>query len=196
MKTKFFFALVCATSLIFASCDDKSSPESPATPEDTTLFNRSSIVGIWACIASDDLTYDIFTGQQSYHWNYDPDAQTYDVYWYFNIKDDSKVQYVEVEDDDAHGVYRKSDGYLHIPANSKWDPIIDANYIFEEEDQAIRCPSGKVMGFYLESTEEFLGTDTIFYVKRYGLNEAVLFDNTDWLQSQYVVRVKGIKKDL
>ena len=195
MKTKFFFALVCAASLIFASCSDKSAPEEPDSvkPDDPTMFTSSSIVGIWACIASDNLTYDIFIGQQSYHWDYDPNAQTYDVLWYFDIKSDSKVQYVEVIEDENMGEYRKSDGYLHIPANSKWSTLIDANYIFDQEHQAIRCPSGKIMGFTLEST---LGSDTIFYVKRKAIDEAVIYDNTGWIKSQYVVRVKGIKKDM
>ena len=197
MKTKFFFALVCAASLIFASCSDKSAPEEPSSvkPDDPTQFSSSSIVGIWACIASDNLTYDIFTGQQSYHWDYDPNAQTYDVLWYFDIKSDSKVQYVNGTEKNK-GEYRKSDGYLHIPANSEWRTLIDANYIFDQEHQAIRCPSGKIMGFTLESTAELLGSDTIFYVKRKAIDEAVIYDNTGWIQSQYVVRVKGIKKDL
>ena len=198
MKTKFFFALVCAASLIFASCSDKSAPEEPSSvkQDDPTTFTSSSIVGIWACIASDNPTYEIFTGQQSYHWDYDPNAQTYDVLWYFDIKSDSKVQYVEVIEDENMGEYRKSDGYLHIPANSKWSTLIDANYIFDQEHQAIRCPSGKIMGFTLESTAEFLGSDTIFYVKRKAIDEAVIYDNTGWIKSQYVVRVKGIKKDM
>ena len=39
MKTKFFFALVCAASLIFASCSDKSAPEEPSSvkQDDPTL---------------------------------------------------------------------------------------------------------------------------------------------------------------
>ena len=73
---------------------------------------------------------------------------------------------------------------------------MDANYIFDQEHQAIRCPSGKFMGFTLESTAELLGSDTIFYVKRKAIDEAVIFDNTGWIKSQYVVRVKGIKEDL
>ena len=94
------------------------------------------------------------------------------------------------------GEYRKSDGYLHIPVNSEWKSIIDANYIFDQEHQAIRCPSGKIMGFTLESTADLLGSDTIFYVKRKAIDEAVIYDNTGWIKSQYVVRVKGIKKDM
>ena len=152
-------------------------------------------MGVWACIASDHLTYDVFTGEQTYHWDYDPNAQTYDVLWYFDIKSDSKVQYVNVKGEDK-GEYRKSDGYLHIPAKSEWRTLIDANYIFDQEHQAIRCPSGKIMGFTLESTAELLGSDTIFYVKRKAIDEAVIFDNTGWIKSQYVVRVKGIKKDM
>ena len=202
MKTKLFFALGCATCLIFTSCDDKSSPEPPVSQEsktaseDTTRFNGSSIVGLWACIASDNATYDIISGQTSYHWDYDPNAQTYDVYWYFNIKNNSQVQYINVESEADMGEYRKSDGYLHIAANSKWMTLVDANYIFEEKDQAIRCPSGKVLGFTLESVADILGTDTVFYVKRYGIDDAAIMDNTGFFQSQYVVRVKGIKKDL
>ena len=198
MKTKLFFALICATSLILASCSDKSAPEEPDSvkPDDPTMFTSSSIVGIWACIASDNLTYDLFTGEQTYHWDYDPNAQTYDVLWYFDIKNDSKVQYVNVTKEENKGEYRKSDRYLHIPANSEWRTLIDANYIFDQEHQAIRCPSGKIMGFTLESTAELLGSDTIFYVKRKTIDEAVIFDNTGWIKSQYVVRVKGIKKDL
>ena len=65
-----------------------------------------------------------------------------------------------------------------------------------EKYQAIRCPSGKIMGFTLESTADLLGSDTIFYVKRKAIDEAVIYDNTGFIQSQYVVRVKGIKKDL
>ena len=193
MKKIFFLCAVVASALFITSCDNNTNQEPPVN--DPTIFTRSSIVGVWACIASDHLTYDMFTGEQTYHWDYDPNAQTYDVLWYFDIKSDSKVQYVNVIGQDK-GEYRKSDGYLHIPVNSEWKNIIDANYIFDQEHQAIRCPSGKVMGFTLENTKEFLGTDTIFYVKRYGIDEAAIMDNTGLIQSQYVVRVKGIKRDL
>ena len=193
MKKIFFLCAVVASALFITSCDNNTNQEPPVN--DPTIFTRSSIVGVWACIASDHLTYDMFTGEQTYHWDYDPNAQTYDVLWYFDIKSDSKVQYVNVIGEDK-GEYRKSDGYLHIPVNSEWKNIIDANYIFDQEHQAIRCPSGKVMGFTLENTKEFLGTDTIFYVKRYGIDEAAIMDNTGLIQSQYVVRVKGIKRDL
>jgi hypothetical protein len=94
------------------------------------------------------------------------------------------------------GEYRKSDGYLHIPANSHWGTLVDADYIFDEEHQAIRCPSGTIIGFKLESVADYLGNDTIFYVKRQSLDEAIIYDNTGFIQSQYVVRVKGIKEDL
>ena len=189
MKSKTFVWL-CLALFVCSACERET-----IKPDDPTKFSSSSIVGIWACIASDNLTYDIFTGQQSYHWDYDPNAQTYDVMWYFDIKNDSKVQYVNVTGNDK-GEYRKSDGYLHIPANSEWKTRVDANYIFDQEHQAIRCPSGKFMGFTLESTAEFLGSDTIFYVSRKAIDEAVLFDNTGYIKSQYVVRVKGIKEDL
>ena len=189
MKSKTFVWL-CLALFICSACERET-----IKPDDPTTFTNSSIVGIWACIASDNLTYDIFTGQQSYHWDYDPNAQTYDVLWYFDIKSDSKVQYVERTGENK-GEYRKSDGYLHIPANSKWRTLVDANYIFDQEHQAIRCPSGTFMGFTLESTAEFLGSDTIFYVKRKAIDEAVIYDNTGWIKSQYVVRVKGIKNDL
>ena len=193
MKKIFFLCAVVASALFITSCDNSTNQEPPVN--DPTIFTRSSIVGVWACIASDNAAYNVISGQMSYHWDYDPNAQTYDVLWYFDIKSDSKVQYVNVIGQDE-GEYRKSDGYLHIPVNSEWKSIIDANYIFDQEHQAIRCPSGKVMGFTLENTEEFLGTDTIFYVKRYGIDEAAIMDNTGWIQSQYVVRVKGIKRDL
>ena len=192
MKTKTFVWL-CLALFLCSACEREA-----IKPDDPTQFSSSSIVGIWACIASDNLTYDIFTGQKSYHWDYDPNAETYEVYWYFDIKNNSKVEYVNmpISSEANYGVYRKSDGYLHLPANSKWGTLIDANYIFDEEHQAIRCPSGKVLGFQLESVADLLGSDTIFYVKRYGLDEAVIYDNTGFFQSQYVVRVKGIKRDL
>ena len=193
MRKIFYLCSILASVLFITSCDNNTNQEPPVN--DPTIFTRSSIVGVWACIASDHLTYDIFTGEPTYHWDYDPNAQTYDVLWYFDIKSDSKVQYVNVIGQDK-GEYRKSDGYLHIPVNSEWKSIIDANYIFDQEHQAIRCPSGKVMGFTLDNVEEFLGTDTIFYVKRYGIDEAAIMDNTGLIQSQYVVRVKGIKRDL
>ena len=85
---------------------------------------------------------------------------------------------------------------MHIPANSEWRTLVDATYIFDQQAQAIRCTKGTVLGFNLESVKDLLGSDTIFYVKRYGIDEAALFDNTGWIQSQYVVRVKGIKEDL
>ena len=171
MKSKTFVWL-CLALFICSACERET-----IKPDDPTTFTSSSIVGIWACIASDNLTYDIFTGQQSYHWDYDPNAQTYDVLWYFDIKSDSKVQYVE-----RTGETKRT--------------LVDANYIFDQEHQAIRCPSGKIMGFTLESTAEFLGSDTIFYVKRKAIDEAVIYDNTGYIKSQYVVRVKGIKNDL
>lgn len=188
MKTKSFIWLFIAI-FICSSCEHNA-----FEPDDPTHFSSSSIVGIWACIASDNKTYDFITGQTSYHWDYDPNAQTYNVEWYFNIKSDSQVQYIEAANEE--GEYRKSDGYLHIPANSGWQKKIDANYIFDEEHQAIRCPSGTVLGFKLESVADFLGHDTIFYVKRYAIDEAAIMDNTGLFKSQYVVRVKGIKKDL
>ena len=195
MKTKLFFTFVFAACLFVTSCTDKSSPEPLPTPDDPTRFNGTSIVGIWACIASDNATYDFLSGQTRYYWNYDPDAPAYNVNWYFNIKNNSRVEYVQAMYDNI-GVYRKEDGYLHISPNSEWRPLVDANYIFDEAHQAIRCPSGKVFGFTLESTATLLGHDTIFYVKRYDIDEAAIMDNTGMLQSQYVVRVKGIKEDL
>lgn len=190
MKAK-TFAWLCLALLICSSCErDKTQPDDP------TKFTSSSIVGIWACIASDNLTYDIFTGEKSYKWDYDPNAQTYQVKWYFNIQNDSQVKYVNANDTEDIGEYRKSDGYLHIPVNSKWKNLVEANYIFDEEHQAIRCPSGKVMGFYIESMADMLGTDTIFYVKRNAIDEAIIYDNTGFIMSQYVVRVKGIKEDM
>jgi len=195
MKTKFFFALACAMCIVFASCEKATPSEPPTSSQDTTLFTRNSIIGTWACIASDNATYDILSGQTSYHWNYDPNATKYDVYWYFDIKSDAQVQYIEGWDEEDFGEYRKSDGYLHLPANSEWRILIDANYIFDEKTQSIRCPSGKIFGFFCESVADVLGTDTIFFLRRYGKDKGVIMDNTGWLQSQYVVRVKGIKKD-
>lgn len=189
MKTKTFVWLLVAL-FVCSSCE-----RSSINPDDPTKFSSSSIVGIWACIASDNKTYDVLSGQTNYHWDYDPDAQTYAVNWYFNIQSDSKVEYVNVTNA-VPGEYRKSDGCLHIPANSKWASVIDANYIFDEGHQAIICPSGKVFGFTVESVADVLGSDTIFYVRRYAIDEAVIYDNTGFLKSQYVVRVKGIKEDL
>ena len=189
MKTKTFVGL-CLALFLCSACERET-----IKPDDPTQFSSSSIVGIWACIAAGNLTYDIFTGEQSYHWGYDPNAQTYDVLWYFDIKSDSKVQYVECTGENQ-GEYRKSDGYLHIPAKSEWRTVVDANYIFAQEHQAIRCPSGRFKGITLESTAELLGSDTIFYVKRKAIDEAVIYDNTGFFLSQYVVRVKGIKNDL
>jgi len=189
MKAKSFTWLFVAL-LVCSSCE-----RSNFKPDDPSKFSGSSIVGIWACIASDNLTYDVFTGEKSYHWDYDPNAQTYDVYWYFNIKSDSKVEYVNVIDGSA-GEYRRSDGCLHISPNSQWKSLIEANYIFDEEHQAIVCSSGKIMGFTLDPVSDLLGTDTIFYVRRYALDEAVIYDNTGLFKSQYVFRVKGIKEDL
>ncbi len=135
MKSKTFVWL-CLALFICSACERET-----IKPDDPTTFTSSSIVGIWACIASDNLTYDLFTGEQTYHWDYDSNAQTYDVLWYFDIKSDSKVQYVNVKGEDK-GEYRKSDGYLHIPAKSEWRTLVDANYIFDQEHQAIRCPCG------------------------------------------------------
>ena len=186
--------MMLITCVLFSSCGRKSDPELPV--DDPTQFSRSSIVGIWACIGSSNTTYDILTGEYTYDWDYDPNAETYDVYWYFDIQSNSRVKYINVEEDEWRGEYRKSDGYLHISEDSEWSTMIDANYIFDVEHQAIRCTSGTVLGFKVESVEDFLGTDTIFYVKRYGLDEAAIIDNTGWIDDQYVVRVKGIKKDL
>ena len=189
MKAK-TFAWLCLVLVLCSSCEGEK-----ISPDDPSKFSTSSIVGIWACIATNNLTYDMFTGKQTYYWDYDPNAQTYQVKWYFDIKDDSHVKYMNVMNDDV-GEYRREDGYLHIHANSKWKNIVDANYIFDEELQAIRCPSGKILGFTMESVAMLLGTDIIYYVRRYALDEAVIYDNTGYIQSQYVIRVKGIKTDL
>ena len=193
MRKIFYLCSILASVLFITSCDNNTNQEPPVN--DPTIFTRSSIVGVWACIASDNATYDIISGQMNYYWDYDPNAQTYQVKWYFDIKDDSHVKYMNVMNDDV-GEYRREDGYLHIHANSKWKNIVDANYIFDEELQAIRCPSGKILGFTMESVAMLLGTDIIYYVRRYALDEAVIYDNTGYIQSQYVVRVKGIKTDL
>ena len=176
-------ALVAAATL-FTSCESSEVEEpSVTTPqkEDLTKFSTSSIVGLWACVGSD-------------YKEYDPDEGTYKLYWYFNIQSDSKVQYINAID--TYGEYRKSDGYIHVAEGTKWSALVDANYIFDEQNQAIRCPSGTIHGFKVESLEELLGSDTVFYVKRYGLDEAQLFDNTGWIQDQYVIRAKGIRQDL
>ena len=196
MKTKFFFALVCATCLLVTSCTDTSSPEPLPKPDDPTRFNGSSIVGVWACIATDNAAYDIISHETLYSWDYDPDAETYDVMWYFDIKNDSQVKYVNVKNPNDKGEYRKSDQCLHVPANVQWATLVDAKYEFDEVHQSIRCFGGKFLGFYLESVESVLGNDTIYYVRRYGLDEAAIMDNTGFFQSQYVVRVNDIIADL
>ena len=56
MKTKTFVWL-CLALFICSACERET-----IKPDDPTTFTNSSIVGIWACIASDNLTYDIFTG--------------------------------------------------------------------------------------------------------------------------------------
>ena len=190
-------SMMLVTAALFTSCNSKGSnvPEQ----DDPTKFSTSSIVGIWACVGSDNLLIDILTGKRYYDWDYDPNAETYKVEWYFNIQSDSKVKYIENDDEEEDYIaaeYRRSDGYLHIAENSKWSTVVDANYIFDVEHQAIRCPSGKIMGFTLESTADLLGSDTIFYVNRHGLDEATIIDNTGFIKSQYVIRAKGIKKDL
>jgi len=196
MKKTIFLSLimVLTASALLTSCNPDNDPVQEDS--DPTKFSTSSIVGIWVCVGSDNKTYDILAGEYEYNWDYDPDAETYDVEWYFNIGSDSKMQYIEVKNEDKKGEYRKSDGYLHIAEDSQWRPLVDANYIFDVKRQAIRCPSGKALGFTLEMVEYLLGSDTIFYVKRYELDEAAIFDNTGYLQSQYVIRAKGIKKDL
>lgn len=183
-------AMMCVTAALFTSCD----PNEPKA-NDPTKFSTKSIVGIWACVASDNKTYDFMTGEYEYSWDYDPDAEMYDVEWYFDIQSNSKVQYVELKSGKA-AQYRKSDNYLHIAEDSQWKTVADANYIFDQERQVIRCTSGTFFGFSLESVEYFLGNDTIFRVQRKGLDEAIIFDNTGFIQSQYVFRAKGIKKDL
>ena len=188
MKVKTFVWL-CSALIICSGCEFETTK-----PDDLTVFTGSSIVGKWACIADNNLSFNFLTGEMTSHWDYDENAESYMVTWYFDIKSNSQVQYVESEYE--AGEYRKADGYLHVPADTKWITKIDANYIFDEEAQAIRCPSGTIMGFVLESTADLLGNDTIFYVKRYGKDEAVIYDNTGFFKSQYVVRVKGIKEDL
>ena len=191
-KTRALFVVMSILmATMFTSCDENS-----PSHDDPTQFSKSSIVGLWACVGSDHKTLNFMTGEYEYNWDYDPNAETYDVQWYFNIQSDSKVQYIYVPDDGKMGEYRRSDGYLHIAEDSEWKTSIDANYIFDQEHQAIRCPSGKIMGITLESVADLLGNDTIFFVKRYELDEAAIFDNTGFIQSQYVIRAKGIKKDL
>ena len=192
MKTKSLLWL-CLALFICSGCEtDK--PEL----DDPTKFSSSSIVGVWACIATNNLTYDVLNAQVTTCWDYDPNAETYLVQWYFDIQNDSKVKYVNmpISDNARYGEYRKSDGYLHLQADSEWMTLVDADYVFDVEHQAIRCPSGSIMGYQVESVADWLGNDTIFYVKRNSIDEAIVYDNTGALQSQYVVRVKGIKKDL
>lgn len=208
MKKKFFLLstiVLMAMSAALLSCDKKDEPQNQDGPgiadNDPTKFSKSSIVGIWACVGSNHQTYDFLTGEYTYNWDYDKDASTYKVYWYFNIQSDSKVQYINVidrKDDELedHGEYRKSDGYLHLDPNTKWSPLVDATYVFEEKEQVIRCTSGEALGFKVETVVTLLGSDTIFRVERYGQDEAAIYDKTDWIQDQYVIRVKGIKKDL
>ena len=178
MKKTIFLsaAMILFTTAALTSCN----PNEPKK-DDPTKFSTSSIVGLWACVGSDIKEYD-------------PDAGTYTLYWYFNIQNDSKVQYINAFD--TYGEFRKSDSYIHVKEGSEWIPMIDANNIFDVEHQAIRCPSGTVLGFTLESVADLLGNDTIFYVQRNGLDEAQIFDNTGWIQDQYVIRAKGIKTDL
>ena len=52
------------------------------------------------------------TGEQSTQWDYDPSASTYEVNWFFNILDDSNVEYLNLTSGSS-GEFRRSDECLH-----------------------------------------------------------------------------------
>lgn len=178
MKTKVLLALVCAMGIMFSSCDKTS-------PDDTTRFTTESIIGTWVSVDSAN-----------------------NVGIYYDIKSDKHLLCVEKKKNaEERAIYNPTDGYMHVSKGVAWTQFGDLAYIFDEDNQIIRCTSGTFYGMItVEDLAAELGSDKVFDVKRLGLDEAYLYSNivkkkvfdyfTLTVYDAHVFRIKGIKDDL
>lgn len=167
MKSKMLFVAAFIAVLLFSGCGER------IKPDDITQFSTSSIVGVWVAIDEDN---------------------NGDILYYYDIKSNSHLLYVEQDAGDAR--YDKADGYMHCSADCQWYTAGDMTYTFDEKKQVIRCHTGDLWFFDVESIIQTLGSDEIFDVKRKGLDEAMIYDKTGWLLDAHVFRIKGVKNDL
>jgi hypothetical protein len=162
MKTKKSLMMLLFATMVLVSCTGRETE-----PEDTTKFSEKSIVGTWVTVNEDGT-----------------------VGYYYDIKSDSHVHYVERANGNA---YYKEDGYMYTSQDIEWKIAGDLKYIFDESAQIIRCTSGILWGFTVESFADFLGSDEAFRVERKGLDEAYLYDLSGWMKDAHVYRIKGTK---
>ena len=160
------FAL-CTMCILFYSCSKD------ITPDDPTKFSTKSIVGTWVAIGNDN-----------------------EVLYYYDLKSDSRLLYVDPAFTGGQAAYSSADGCMHITKDMEWEQKGDVEYIFDEDKQVIRCTSGTLSGFNVEYIVGLLGSDEIFAVKRVGIDEGWIYDKTGWLKDAHVYRIKGIKEDL
>lgn len=173
-KYLLLFLVLYVAAVCFTGCTD-STVAANDEPDDPTMFSKKSIVGIWVAIDSKSR-----------------------VLYYYDIKSNSHLHYVEYDsstDDDAWAYYGE-DGYMHTTNNIEWNVKGDMTYNFDESEQVIRCTKGTLWGMSVSTLVFLLGSDEIFEVKRIGLDEGYIYDNTGYLKDAHVYRIKGTKKDL
>ena len=163
---KYMFAL-CTMCVLFSSCSKD------ITPDDPTKFSTKSIVGTWVAIGNNN-----------------------EVLYYYDIKSDSHLLYVDPAHTGGQATNSSADGCMHITKDMEWKQKGDIEYTFDEDKQVIRCTSGTLSGFKVEYIVGLLGSDEIFAVKRVGIDEGWIYDKTGWLKDAHVYRIKGIKEDL
>jgi len=168
MKNKSFLIVLLIACSFCVSCNTSNQPE------DTTRFSTKSIVGTWVAI----------------------DSANYDVLYYYDIKDDSHLLYVDQICTNGDAKYSPSDCCMHTTKGKTWTPSGDLIYVFDEDNQVLRCTDGTLWGFDVSFIVGLLGSDEIFDVKRIGLDEAYIYDKTDWLLDAHIYRIKGVKDDL
>jgi len=154
--------LLLSAVLCLCNCQQgKTDPE----VDDPTKFSTSSIVGIWAAVYSDG-----------------------EVAYYYDIRSDSHLLYVERNEGYAH----YQNGSLYQTTDVEWGTAGDMEYVFDTDHQTIRCLSGQCWGFSVSFLVGLLGSDVIFNVERIGLDEAWIYDNTGgWLKDAHVYRIKN-----
>jgi len=149
---------------VFSLCNCQKESTEPEV-EDPTKFSESSIVGIWAAVYSNG-----------------------EVGYYYDIKSNYHLLYVERNE--GYAYYK--DGNLHQTSNTQWGTAGDMEYLFDTDQQVIRCFSGYCWGFNVSLLVGLLGSNEIFQVNRIGLDEAWIYDNTEWLKDAHVYRIKNI----
>ncbi|MCQ2342587.1 MAG: hypothetical protein MJZ75_03720 [Paludibacteraceae bacterium] len=178
-----FMLSLIGSCLLFVSCtkEDKGN-----TPEDTTKFSKSSLIGKWAAVDDSldyvNLYYDIVSESQVKYY----DAS--DAWTEFGIDDEGDLH---IGGPNSTSYYR--DGYLYTSSNTEWELLGDVEYYFDEKEQIIHGSGGELLGFGVTFLTSLLGSDEIFRIERIGQDEAYIYDLTGLIDDAHIFRIKGVR---